>query len=168
VCGLWHGAAWTFIVWGAIHGFFLALERAGLGRLLLRAPVFVARAYTLGVVAFAWVVFRSETLAGAIGYYGALLRPFRPDAFPQVYPGNFTWLILVCAVIGATGSFTWLTRDWRARAGQLRGRVDPALAEVRDGALVLGVRNAMLLGLMVLSFLQLAGDVYNPFIYFRF
>jgi alginate O-acetyltransferase complex protein AlgI len=168
LCGLWHGAAWTFIVWGAIHGFFLALERAGLGRLLLRAPVFVARAYTLGVVAFAWVVFRSETLAGAIGYYGALLRPFRPDAFPQVYPGNFTWLILVCAVIGATGSFTWLTRDWRARAGQLRGRVDPALAEVRDGALVLGVRNAMLLGLMVLSFLQLAGDVYNPFIYFRF
>jgi hypothetical protein len=62
----------------------------------------------------------------------------------------------------------WLTRDWRARAGQLRGRVDPAFAHVREGALVLGARTVVLLGLMVLSFLQLASAVYNPFIYFRF
>jgi alginate O-acetyltransferase complex protein AlgI len=167
LCGLWHGAAWTFIVWGAIHGFFLALERAGIGSLLARAPAFVARAYTLGVVSLAWVVFRSETLRGAIGYYGALLHS-RPDTFQQVYPGNFTWLVLVSSLIGATGCFTWLTRDWRARAGQLRGRVDPALADIRDGGLVLGARNLILVGLLFLSFLQLASAVYNPFIYFRF
>ena len=110
---------------------------------------FVARAYTLLVVALAWVVFRSPTLAGGMGYYAALLRPDAGN-FPRIYPGNFTWLVLACALLGATGAFTWLTRDWRARAGQLRGRVDPALAEMREGALVLGARNVILLGLMVL------------------
>ncbi len=168
LCGLWHGANWTFVAWGAMHGVFLGIERAGLGRLLARAPSLLARAYTLAVVAFAWVLFRSETVTDALGYYRALLRPLRSEAFRQVYPGNFTWLILACALIGATGAMSWLTRDWRARAGQLRGRVDPALAHVREGAPVLAARNVVLLGLMVLSFLQLASAVYNPFIYFRF
>ncbi len=168
LCGLWHGATWTFIAWGAIHGGFLAIERAGLGRMLARAPAIVSRAYTLAVVALAWVVFRSETLAGALGYYGALVHPLRAGTYSQVYPGNVTWLVLGCALIGATGAFTRLTRDWRARAGQLRGRVDPALAHMPESAMVLGARNAVLLGLMFLSFLQLASAVYNPFIYFRF
>jgi len=167
LCGLWHGAAWSFVVWGAIHGFLLVVERAGLGRLLVRAPALVARAYTLLVVTLAWVVFRAPTLAGGIGYYAALLHPDAKN-FSRIYPGEFTWVVLACALLGATGAFTWLTRDWRARAGQLRGRVDPALAEMREGALVLGARNVILLGLMVLSFLQLASAVYNPFIYFRF
>jgi len=168
LCGLWHGANWTFVAWGAMHGAFLGIERAGLGRLIARLPTVLARVYTLAVVAFAWVLFRSDTVTDAFGFYRALLRPFRAEAYRQIYPGNVTWLVLGCALIGATGAMSWLTRDWRARAGQLRGRVDPTFAHVREGALVLSARTVILLGLMVLSFLQLASAVYNPFIYFRF
>ncbi len=167
LCGLWHGAAWTFVAWGVIHGFFLAVERAGLGGLLKRAPGLVARFYTLLVVMLAWVTFRADNFSEAIGYYRSLVYP-RAGTFAQIYPGNFTWVVLVCALIGATGCFSWLTRDWRARAGQLRGRVDPGLAKMAENPAVLGVRGVVMLGLMFLSFLQLTTAVYNPFIYFRF
>ena len=43
LCGLWHGPNWTFVIWGAHHGCFLIIERAGLRRRLERAPVFIAR-----------------------------------------------------------------------------------------------------------------------------
>src|SRR4051812_33021340 len=49
-CGLWHGANWTFVIWGVHHGVFLVIERAGLGRVLAHAPVWVARVYALTAV----------------------------------------------------------------------------------------------------------------------
>jgi alginate O-acetyltransferase complex protein AlgI len=53
ICGLWHGAAWTFLAWGVWHGAFLVVERLGLGRLLDRLPV-AAWCYTLLVVIGGW------------------------------------------------------------------------------------------------------------------
>ena len=68
--GLWHGAAWNFVIWGAIHGGMLAIERAvgewrrssGQAPLLSdRASKIVRWAFTFHVVCFAWVFFRAET-----------------------------------------------------------------------------------------------------------
>ena len=50
LCGLWHGASWTFVAWGAWHGLFLALERAGLGAAVERAPRPLRHAYALAAV----------------------------------------------------------------------------------------------------------------------
>jgi len=60
LCGLWHGAAWMFVIWGLLHGFFLALERTGFGRVLSRAPAIVQQFYVLSVVIGAWGVFRAD------------------------------------------------------------------------------------------------------------
>ena len=64
LCGLWHGAAWRFVLWGGLHGAFLAshmvFRRAG-----LRLPMPLARAVTLVVVIVAWVPFRADNLAVA-------------------------------------------------------------------------------------------------------
>ena len=49
-CGLWHGANWTFVIWGVHHGAFLVIERAGFGRALAQAPVWVARVYALAAI----------------------------------------------------------------------------------------------------------------------
>lgn len=68
VCGLWHGAKWTFIVWGAYYGFFLVLERAGLGEKLKGLPCFFRRCYTIMIVIFGWVIFRSDDLSHAWGF----------------------------------------------------------------------------------------------------
>src|SRR3954454_4623965 len=71
--GLWHGAGWTFIVWGGLHGLLLAVNhgwrslRATLGADLARSTApgrFASRLVTFAAVVIGWVVFRSTTLTG--------------------------------------------------------------------------------------------------------
>ena len=61
--GLWHGAAWTFVIWGGIHGTALSVERWGRENLKgFRMPVWLAWFITFQVVCLAWVFFRSPNL----------------------------------------------------------------------------------------------------------
>ncbi|MEM7010574.1 MAG: MBOAT family O-acyltransferase [Verrucomicrobiota bacterium] len=71
--GLWHGAAWTFVVWGALHGLFLIAER-GIRSLKLRRlpPPFVSAQLTFLAVCIAWVFFRAETFADAYAIFSAM------------------------------------------------------------------------------------------------
>ncbi|MBZ0286502.1 MAG: MBOAT family protein, partial [Anaerolineae bacterium] len=69
VSGLWHGASWTFVIWGALHGFFLCAEIV-IGRVLpatLRFPgqALARWALTFGLVCFAWIFFRANSLDDA-------------------------------------------------------------------------------------------------------
>ena len=78
IVGLWHGAAWTFVVWGAFHGLMLLVERAtgvGRGDDAVSGRQIVGRVRTIGLVLFAWIIFRSPDLPYAVGYMEALLRP---------------------------------------------------------------------------------------------
>ena len=68
LCGLWHGANTTFIVWGLYNGLFLVLERVWLGNKLDKLPKFITRSYALIVVLIGWVFFRAENLSQAIDY----------------------------------------------------------------------------------------------------
>ena len=61
LCGLWHGASWTFVIWGLYHGFFIVLEHAGLGRVLDRQARPLRHSYALLVVLVGWVIFRAPT-----------------------------------------------------------------------------------------------------------
>jgi alginate O-acetyltransferase complex protein AlgI len=72
LCGFWHGASWNFIIWGALHGAFLVVERAGFSTVLQRLPRLFRHLYTLFVVLIAWVYFRAATLDGANTYVSAL------------------------------------------------------------------------------------------------
>ncbi|MDE2514406.1 MAG: MBOAT family protein [Rhodospirillales bacterium] len=69
LCGLWHGAAWRFVLWGGLHGVFLITERLW-RRLGLRLPGLLAQCLTLAAVILAWVPFRAEGMAAS----GAMLR----------------------------------------------------------------------------------------------
>jgi alginate O-acetyltransferase complex protein AlgI len=70
--GLWHGANWTFVVWGAYHGVLLALERA-VRPLLAAAPRAVLRAATFLLVVVGFVIFRSTDLAMAQAWLGRMV-----------------------------------------------------------------------------------------------
>jgi len=71
--GLWHGANWTFVVWGAYHGALLAFERAlGKRSAYARLPQPLRVAVTFVLVLISWVLFRSASLADAIGYLGVM------------------------------------------------------------------------------------------------
>ncbi|MGN0903031.1 MAG: MBOAT family O-acyltransferase, partial [Succinivibrio sp.] len=68
LCGIWHGANMTFVIWGLYNGLFLVLERVFLGRLLEKVPSFVAHSYALLVVLIGWVFFRADSVSHAIDY----------------------------------------------------------------------------------------------------
>ena len=70
--GFWHGAAWTFVAWGAFHGLFLVLDRLFLLRVYQRLGA-LSIVPTFLVTVVGWVLFRAETLAGAGVYLGRLL-----------------------------------------------------------------------------------------------
>lgn len=111
--GLWHGASWTFVIWGGIHGGFLALERAaGKDSFYRRLPKALRIAVTFMIVCFAWVFFRSENLARAIAYCRVLvgLSSVREGALlvrGVIYqPCYLIWMCLA-AVIVWFGRQTW-------------------------------------------------------------
>ncbi len=95
--GLWHGANWTFVIWGGYHGTLLAIERATGKRGLVRGPVALQRGVTFLLVLFGWVLFRCATLeqagamfAGLFGLHGVglnILPWFRAFPLPAVMLG---------------------------------------------------------------------------------
>jgi alginate O-acetyltransferase complex protein AlgI len=156
LCGLWHGAALNFVVWGAAHGGFLVLERAGFGRVLERMTPAFRHLYVLLAVMATWVLFRADSLGAAAHYFGALIGlSASPALAPPLHRflGADVVLALLAGVI-ASGPY----------GNRLILRIGEFLhaGEVQVGQL-LGL--AVLLGLVTLS---LAGGAYNPFIYFRF
>ena len=162
LCGLWHGAAWTFVLWGLYHGLFLVLERAGLTGVLARMPQPLRHAYALLVIMFGWVLFRAESLAQATAYWQAMLGGANATGAAPFLPGNDVLLAIGIGTLAATPLAGVIAR----RAG---GGTAGAAAPVRGRhALVQNAWLCALLGVFVLAATRLAVGAYNPFIYFRF
>lgn len=70
--GLWHGASWTFVIWGAYHGLFLILDKMFMLKFLKKIDGFASTILTFLVVMIGWVLFRSNTLDFALTYIGKL------------------------------------------------------------------------------------------------
>lgn len=83
VSGLWHGAGWTFLVWGGLHGLGQIVERAW-GKSLDRLPAALRWLLTFGFVNCAWVFFRAPTFLGA-------LRLFKAALLGGVAPADWLW-----------------------------------------------------------------------------
>ena len=75
--GLWHGANWTFVVWGGLHGAYLALHKAvfGSARTGGRVRRFAGALVTFHLVCLAWIFFRAESFADAWSYLAGFTRP---------------------------------------------------------------------------------------------
>lgn len=74
LCGIWHGAAWTFLVWGLYHGIGIVVERIGFGKFVARFPKVLGNMYTFLFVVVGWVIFRSNTLEAAWQFLGIMFR----------------------------------------------------------------------------------------------
>jgi alginate O-acetyltransferase complex protein AlgI len=157
VTGLWHGAAWTFILWGAFHGIMLLIERAtGIGRDEPEAGprAWVGQARTIALVVFAWILFRSPDLDYAVGYMGALLRPaggLTVDVALALDP-----LAALALAIGIATVF--LPRDW-VTGVRLQEASPPVARALRVASLAVVFP-------MAVVFLVAAG--FSPFLYFQF
>ena len=163
LCGLWHGASWTFVVWGLFHGTFLVLERLGLGDAIARVWKPVRHAYLLLVVMVGWVFFRADSLPGALAFLNAMAgaRATAPSTYTiGWYLTPELWIALVAGVIGSMPVVPALAA-WRDRAAENGGAGGFA-------ALSAPLNTAALMALLVASVMQIAARTYNPFIYFRF
>ncbi|HUU34314.1 MAG TPA: MBOAT family protein [Vicinamibacterales bacterium] len=170
LCGLWHGASWTFVAWGLFHGVFLVLERLRAERAPAesapgRAARFGRHAYALLVVMVGWVLFRADTLAGAGGMLQAMAGFGR--GLPTTYA--VSWyvtpeLVLAfgCGVVGATPVLSALACRLRPGSGA-DGHVGGALGWAPSA-----VGTAALAVLLGASIMLSAARTYSPFIYFRF
>ena len=166
LCGLWHGAAWTFVAWGLFHGFFLVIERSPLGRLLDRLWLPLRHLLTLVVVVAGWVLFRSETLAEALAFLGIMagFDPVPGGRYPAaMYLDRKTVVELALAACLSLPLFPLLRRRGREI---IDGFGRPWQHIVAAGAEA--GRIALLGTLVYCTWISLAAGVYNPFIYFRF
>ena len=152
--GLWHGAAWTFVLWGLYFAVFLLMEKLFLGRLLRRLPV-LRHVYVLTAALFSFVLFDASSLSAAIGAAGAMLGL---GHLPMWDGGTLYYLhsyapVLLAAAVGSTPLPAVLCR--RMAAGRA-GRVLDALEPI-----------ALLALLAVCTAFLVSGSA-NPFLYFRF
>ncbi len=166
LCGLWHGAAWTFIAWGAYHGIFIMLERLSLKKRLKRLWPPLQTVYALLVVNFGWVLFRSRDFRQAAGFWRSMLGLGRGDG-REYYPALFLdretfFVVAVSCFVAAAGGLAlkkWASRLQKKTAGEYC----PWLAGAGHWLIT-----ALLVGLLLACAMRLAMATYNPFIYFRF
>lgn len=155
ICGLWHGANWTFVIWGAHHGLFLVLERFGLGTFLARGPVVLARIYTLAVAMSGWVWFRAHDATHALTLFKSLVGLNGTETHAAVHLA-LSPIIIIALIAGAALALV----DLKPLARRLRQRVGALSLAVADG-----LRMAAFFALSVVS---VAAGSYSPFLYFRF
>jgi alginate O-acetyltransferase complex protein AlgI len=166
LCGLWHGASWTFVVWGLYHGAFLVIERTGFGRVLARLPFPLRHAYTLLAVIVGWVLFRAESFPQAMAFLQAMAgfaQGTGTDYYVEMFLSNARLLAMAAGAIGSMPLIPALAR-WRERIAQERSGF---FGIAREATFSLG--GVVILALILLgSALQLSASTHNPFIYFRF
>jgi alginate O-acetyltransferase complex protein AlgI len=165
LCGLWHGASWTFVVWGLYHGLFLVLERTRFGVWQDKFPRPVRHLYTILIVMIGWVLFRSDTFVAA-GHFALAVFGLGHASAAQPLPRYLSNQVLWAIALGIP--FSAPLWDWIKTTSARLGQATPA--SCRAGVQIFGgiLDVALVVGLLLISAIWLAGGTYNPFIYFRF
>ena len=160
--GLWHGANWNFVLWGLYYGLFLILEKTLLHKLLDRLPRIFQHLYAIFVIMVGWMLFYFEGSQSLV-HVGRLFGIGTNGLF-NAYCASLlseNGLLLMFAMLCATPvGRTLLT----ALRGHMASRLDPSRAYAVERVL----KTLLLLLLLAICTVRLAGDSYNPFIYFRF
>jgi len=149
--GFWHGAKWTFVIWGGIHGLLLASERMIGKDSIYRALPRPARVMiTFVIILITWVFFRAVDFASAIQYLGAMFGLRRPAAGASllgalIYSRDHLLILAVCAIAVWFGKQSW----------EIAQKISPA-------------KVVIMIGLFILALAAMFTQSFNPFLYFQF
>ncbi len=149
--GLWHGANWTFVVWGAYHGLLLAFERwRGKHSVYEKLPRALRIGITFVLVLFSWVLFRADNIHDAGRFFGAMFGLVSPQPGSvllagEIYTQGKFILMLLCAFIAWQPLQAY---DWARK--------------------VTWVKAAILIPLFLLALATMFVQAFNPFLYFQF
>ncbi len=171
LCGIWHGANWTFFFWGGYYGVLLVLEQAGLRKFLkknLWSPLRLLFCQLL--IMIGWVFFRSPDLGYAFAYLKALFGFGSGDGvihYPALYLNHEVLFFIVIGILGCFPVFPKLKSLFNRREVLLKQKPGKWLPQV--WTLVPSIVNSVYLTFVLLaSAIVMAGGTYRPFIYFRF
>lgn len=157
--GIWHGAQWTFVVWGFYHGLFIMLERIGVIRPERWKIKALGNVYTLLVAVTAFVIFRAESIGLGFSMIAKMFTGFSstPEMQTFLYRTVTPYLILflLIGIIGATRLPKTLFEKISSQS--FIPKEFPGYASMLFSIVILG-----------LCILSLSSTAYNPFIYFRF
>ena len=155
ISGLWHGAAWTFIIWGAFHGLFLVLDRLFLIQLNKRLGRYPAILITFIITLYGWIIFRSPDMQTAFFFMKKMtLIDFE---MLNVHFNRELWIIMI---VGIFFSFVTLSKRGLKMAEWLyRGEYT-----TMQHVIIFPICSMLLF--ICASSINSAG--FNPFIYFRF
>lgn len=150
--GLWHGAAWNFVVWGAMFGVILIVEKLWLGKILEKMPAVFRHIYVMLLVIISFVIFNAADMASAFevisGMFGGLGVSLAGQE--SLYLLRSYGVTLVIAIIAATN----LPKN--------------IALKVSEKKIAVVIEPLILAGLLILVTASLVNGSFNPFLYFRF
>lgn len=151
--GIWHGASWSFVVWGAYHGFFMILDKLGWTKIQKKIPGFINITITFILVMIGWTIFRAETIGQAFYFMKTMINPADMN-------GSFIYITSNVKFFFCVGiAFCFLPAS--DIFNKLKEKVsNMQMAEVYK----LGISSL----LFILSLCKMAAISFNPFLYFRF
>ena len=149
--GLWHGAQWTFIAWGGIHGIFLVIERfTGPSKYLYKCPRALKIGITFTVLLFSWVFFRAENFERAFFYLKAMIGLSDTTSASLILMSQVTRPIVLFII-----PISFICTFVLPNTGQILQRL--TIEKVITG-----------LFLMILALSMMFTQEFNPFLYFQF
>ncbi|HXA02530.1 MAG TPA: MBOAT family O-acyltransferase [Cytophagaceae bacterium] len=153
--GLWHGASWNFVIWGAYHGAFLVLERSFLLRLYEKMGAIFRRIIIFFIVVIGWVFFRVEHFSDAKLFLKAMFN-IRSIAFDLRLKKEFL-LIFILAVI-----FSFFA------ASKMGEKIQGKFYSISYGTRGYILMACFSVVSLILCIASITSSGFNPFIYFRF
>lgn len=152
--GLWHGASWSFVFWGAFHGFFLVIERAFFGKVLTAIGKLPSILITFFIVNIGWVFFRIEKINDAFIYLKKMFVFDFKTEFHFHFHFQFYFILAIVFSFFAVTKYTQKIQD---------NLYINTYSNSRHICVI-----AISLVLFVLSISSITSSGFNPFIYFRF
>lgn len=152
--GLWHGASWTFVVWGAYHGFFLVLDKLFWLDLQKKLPRAANLLITLVLVMIGWAIFRAENIQQAWTFIITMFNPWDKGSSPVYITANIWFFMLLGAILS-------LVPAWPGFANAAE-RIKQLL---RSGP---ELEWGLVAALFLVTITKIAAVTFNPFLYFRF
>ena len=154
--GIWHGANWTFLIWGLLFGIILIIEKLWLNKLMEKLPSFIRRIYVLFIVMILFIIFSSDNMSVALSNIKGLFG-MNGEVFINDYTLHYlkSYLpVLIIALFGATPFIKILIDKLR------KNKYINSIINILEPFLIVVI--------LVVVTSYLIDNSYNPFLYFRF
>ena len=154
--GIWHGANWTFVIWGLMFGIMLIIEKLFLAKHLEKMPSILQRIYVLFTVMISFIIFNANSIGEAwnniIGLFGA--NGERLINASTVYYLKSYLVVLVIAIIGSTPL--------------LKNIIEKLKTKTNANKIINLLEPIAMASILIIVTAYLVDNSYNPFLYFRF